>query len=106
MELLRWKTRIAVLWIILGVNYLTYLNMLSAAVIKEAEAQGSEGWKPAFAVIVFLPFLLAWFALTLKNSANRWINVVFGILVAIIKLTYMIQYSTTGKSMPIAFNEL
>ena len=66
MELLRWKTRIAALWIVLGVNYLAYLNMLSAAVIKEAEAQGSEGWKLAFAAIVFLPFLLPWFSSSLQ----------------------------------------
>jgi len=106
MELLRWKTRISVLWIILGVNYITYLNMLPPAVIKEAEAQSSEALGIAFAAIMCLPFLLAWLSLTLKDSANRWINAVFGMLFAILKLTYMIQYSAPGKSKAIAGNEL
>ena len=106
MELLRWKTRISALWIILGVNYITYLNMISRAVPNEAEVRGGGGLRIAFAGVMCLPFLLAWLSLTLKDSANRRTGMVFAIIFAITKLIYMIRNFAPGKPTAVAINEL
>jgi hypothetical protein len=99
MELLRWKTRIAVLWLILTVNFSAYifLGLLSPGTIKELlETRADTGTTPIIAVLFFIPFIMAWLSLTLKDSANRWTNLVLGILFAVFFIVQFIGYAAAG----------
>lgn len=96
MELLRWKTRISMLWIILTVNFSAYLflGLLSPGAIKELlETQASAGTRSSIAVLFFIPFIMAWLSLTLKDSVNRLTNLVLGILSAVFFVVQFIRYA-------------
>ena len=94
MELLRWKTRISMLWIIMVVNYLL-VGLLS---LRESGGISGEGATTFAQVIVaFIPFIMAWLSLTLKDSANRWTNLVLGILFAIMFIVVLILYFAAGS---------
>ena len=103
MELLRWKTRIALLWIIMVVNFSAYLFLslvLGPGAIKELlETQVNEGTKLYVAILYFIPFIMAYLSLTLKDSANRWTNLVLGILSAIMFVSNLIV-GLTGEVAP------
>jgi hypothetical protein len=87
MELLRWKTRISMLWMIMVINYLLLMSL-------NLQASGGTGGgeMPTFrqVIVAFIPFIMAWLTLTLKDSANRWTNLVLGILFAIMFITIVI----------------
>ena len=87
MELLRWKTRISVLWLVMVVNYmiLSSLNVRTRLVAGEGEATAPNQVIAVTIpfILAWLPFIMAWLSLTLKDSANRWTNMIVGILFAI-----------------------
>ena len=109
MELLRWKTRIAVLWIIHMVSFSAYL-ILSSVEPKVMPApqtgslQISEGTKFGWVFLFCVPWIMAWLSLTLKDAANRWTNFVFGILFAAILILTLIGSFTGGASAALQFN--
>jgi hypothetical protein len=91
MELLRWKTRISILWVIEAVGMSVYMFLLftKAGVIQGIMAGNINGMSISEAVRFYLaifwwiPFLMAFLSLTLKDSANRRTNLVVGILFAV-----------------------
>jgi hypothetical protein len=100
MELLRWKTRLAVLWIILTVNFTAFLfvSLLEPGAIKELlETQANQGTNSPMLVLFFIPFIMAWLSMTLKDSANRWTNLLLGILNAVFFIYEFIQYAAAGR---------
>jgi hypothetical protein len=109
MELLRWKTKMSILWIIQAVAFagLILLALLGSGAIKGLmETQISEGIRFVIAVFFFIPCIMAWFCLILKDSANRWLSFVLGILFAVIKLLSMSGVlSSAGVPAAIRFNE-
>ncbi len=83
MELLRWKTRISMLWVILAANFSAYLflNLMESSTRKELlESQTNEATMARIAFLFFLPFVLAWLSQTLSGSAIRWTNLILGVL--------------------------
>jgi len=109
MELLRWKTRIAVLWIIeaVGMSSYMFLSFMESGKIEGIMAgeiggmQISEGVLFFFAIFWFIPWILAFLSLTLKDSANRWTNFVLGILWAIGLAYGLIESAIEGESAAI-----
>jgi hypothetical protein len=100
MELLRWKTRIAVLWIVLTVNFSAFLfvSLLEPGAIKELlETQANQGTRSPMLVLFFIPFIMAWLSMTLKDSTNRWINLVLSILFAVFFVGEFIRYAAAGR---------
>lgn len=86
------------------VNYSAYLflSLLEAGGIKELlQTQVNEGGGSLIAVAYFIPFIMAWLSLTLKDSANRWTNLVLGILFAVLFILALIQYAVVGRSTTI-----
>ncbi len=87
MELLKWKTRIAALWIIYVVNFAAYLILTAfegmASRQNGAAQVVTDATRVAVAIFFLVPSILAWLSLTLKDMANRWTNFVFGILFSI-----------------------
>jgi uncharacterized membrane protein YecN with MAPEG domain len=64
--------------------------------------QINEGLRFYLAIFWWIPFIMAFLSLTLKDSANRWTNFVLGILFAVLCLIDFIQSAIKGFSAPIA----
>jgi hypothetical protein len=89
MELLRWKTRMALLWMIQAVAFaaLLLLALLGTEATKKImETQFHAIPRFEVAVFFFLPCLMAWFCLTLRDSINRRLSLIFGVLLIVFKL--------------------
>jgi hypothetical protein len=99
MEPLKWKTRIAVLWMIQAVAFAAtiFLALFGSETIKQiSETQVGEGTKVLLSVFFLIPCIMAWISLTLKGSANRWASFILGILYAVIKLIVLIEGFAEG----------
>jgi len=109
MELLRWKTRLAVLWIILAVGFSAYmfLRFMEPGVIEGiisgqfGSSQISEGYLFCLAIFWFIPWIMAFLTLTLKGSVNRWTNFVLGVLLAITFIYGLVESASSGHSAAI-----
>jgi len=109
MELLRWKARFAVLWIIeaFGMSVFMFLFFMEPGVIEGiisgqfGSSQISEGFLFYLAIFWFIPWIMAFLSLTLKDSANRWTNFVLGILFVIFLAIGLIEQTIGGKSAAI-----
>jgi hypothetical protein len=88
MEILRRKTLIAVLWVIwaMGMSVFMFLSFMKTGEIEgiiSGEFNGmqiNDGLLLWFGAYWFIPWILAFLSLTLKGSANRWVNFIMGIL--------------------------
>ena len=109
MEALRWKARFAVLWIIeaFGMSVFMFLFFMEPGIIEGiisgqfGSSQISEGFLFDLAIFWFIPWIMAFLSLTLKDSANRWTNFVLGILFVIFLIIGLIEQTTGGKSAAI-----
>jgi hypothetical protein len=104
MESLRWKTRISALWIILTVNFsaFLFLNLIESTSRKELlETRASEETMGRIAFLFFVPFIMAWLSQTLKDSANRWTNLILAILFAVLFVGELIGFFNAGRPTPI-----
>ena len=109
MELLRWRTRIAVLWVIkaMAISVCLFLTFMEPGVIegiilgKVMGMQISEGVLFYIAIWYFIPWIMAWLSLTLEDKANRWTNFVLGILFAIVVVYGLIDSAMGGQSAAI-----
>jgi len=97
MEILRWKTRIAVLWVFMAVAMSAH-SLLNAIVpgglekaIAEVEATGS-GMLVFMALFWLGPLWLAFVSMTLKGSSNRWVNFILGIIFTILNIWHLIEH--------------
>ena len=97
METLKCKTRIAVLWVFMAVAMSAH-SLFAAMVpggldkvISEMEAAGVGMW--LFMVCLRLvPLWLAFLSMTLKDSANRWVNFVLGIIFTLLNIGHLIEH--------------
>jgi positive regulator of sigma E activity len=86
MENLSWKTRIAVLWLIMAVVYAAHmaLSIFEPGVIEAVPAGDikiNEGIFIFSAVFVWLiPLTMAFLSVTMKNTTNRRTNLLMGIV--------------------------
>ena len=88
MELMRCKTRLAVLWLIKAIGFTAFwiLSFVEPGKIEGLMAgkvmgmQVSDGQMVMFGLFWWVPWIMAWLSLTLKGSANRWANFVLAVL--------------------------
>ena len=95
MEILRWKTRIAVLWVFMAVAMSAHsiLYFLEPGAIAEIEGmQLSAGMILFMALFWWVPLVMAVLSLTLKDSANRWANFVLGIVFTILNIVHLTEH--------------
>jgi hypothetical protein len=97
METLRWKTRIAVLWVLMAVAMSAHSIMAvmeAGGFEKMAEETAAMG--PGMLVFMSLfwlvPLWLAFMSLTVKGSANRWVNFILGIIFTILNIWHLIEH--------------
>ncbi len=85
-----WKIKISVLWLFSAVAFLAHqiLALLEPGVIAGIIAGEVEGMKIGpelillFAVLFLVPLIMAFLSLTLKDSINRWANIIVGAVFA------------------------
>jgi len=95
METLRWKTRIAVLWIFMAVAMAAHsiLYFMEPGAVAEVEGmQLSAGMLLFMALFWWVPMVMAVLSLTLKDSANRWVNFVLGIVFTILNIVHLTEH--------------
>ncbi len=96
MEILRWKTRIAVLWLFTAVAMSAHmvLSVFEPGVIELITAGKAQLDEPAFifsALFAWLiPLAMAYLSLTLQDSANRWANIILGIVVTAVNISHLL----------------
>ena len=103
MEILRWKTRIAVLWVFMAVAMSAHSTMLllEPGMIEQAMSGELEGVKLTSGMLVFMalfglvPLWLAFVSVTVKGSANRWVNLVLGIVFTILNIGHFTGHLTS-----------
>lgn len=103
MQLLEWKARIAVLWLLQPVNYVAYI-LISLFETEPFGAAVEPGSGLVIAILFFIPCLMAWLSFV-SASASRWPNIIFGAIFAIIKLAATLGL-VADLSPAIFFNEL
>ncbi len=87
-----WKVKISVLWLFASVAFLAHqiLVLMEPGIIAQLMAGEAEGQKIgpelilSFAILMLVPLVMAFLSLTLKDSMNRWVNIIVGAAFAIL----------------------
>ena len=85
-----WKIKISVLWLFSAVAFLAHqiLALMEPGVIAQIMDGDVEGMKIGtelillFAILFLVPLIMAFLSLTLKDSINRWANIIVGAVFA------------------------
>ena len=85
-----WKIKISVLWLFSAVAFLAHqiLALMEPGVIAGIMDGEVEGMKIEpelillFAILFLVPLIMAFLSLTLKDSINRWANIIVGAVFA------------------------
>ena len=96
METLRWKTRIAVLWVFgaVAMSAHSLFVFMNPALMKEMMAEleaGGPGMLVYMSLFWLVPLWLAFLSMTLKDSCNRWTNFILGIIFTILSIVHLFQ---------------
>ncbi len=106
MEILRWKIRIAVLWVFMAVAMSAHsiVYLLEPGAIAEIEAmQLGAGMLLFMAIFWWVPLVMAVLSLTLKDSANRWANFVLGVVFTILNIVHLTEHLAQPSAHEILF---
>jgi len=93
-----WKIKISVLWLFSAVAFLAHqiLALLEPGVIAGIMAGEVEDMKIGpklilvFAVLFLVPLIMAFLSLTLKDSINRWANIIMGSVLAFLFIVVIV----------------
>ena len=88
------------MWLFVGIGFIaqTVLNILKPGVLAQITAGNLEGMKITqevmlvWAVMFLFPLVMAILSLALKDSINRWANIIVGIVVVILCLIGFSEY--------------
>ena len=95
MGILQWKIRISVLWIFMAVamaahNVLAFME--PGAMEQIEEMQISAGMFLFMALFWWVPLVMAVLSVTLKDLANRWTNIILGIVFTALNIFHLIEH--------------
>ena len=102
------KVKIAVLWLFMAVAYSAHmaLSIFEPGVIElitDGKLQLSEGefiFSAFFAWLI--PLTMAFLSVTLKDSANRWANIILGIILTAVNIFHLLFEQLTQPSFHMA----
>jgi hypothetical protein len=97
MEILRWKIRISVLWIFMAVAMSAHgvlAFMEPGAMEQIGEMQMGAGMLLFMALFWWVPLVMAVLSVTLKDLANRWANIILGIVFTALNIFHLIEHLT------------
>ena len=94
-----WKIKITVLWVFAAVAFLAHqiLVLMEPGIIAQLMAGEAEGQKIgpelilSFAILMLVPLVMAFLSLTLKESMNRWVNIIVGAVFAALWFTGIVD---------------
>ena len=94
MENLALKIRLSVLWIFMAVAFYRCTHYLDPGVIEEILAGMHAQWQsPEMLLLVALfwliSFTMAFLSVTLKDSPNRWANIILGIVFTVFNIYHI-----------------
>jgi hypothetical protein len=87
-----WKIKISMLWLFASFAFLAHqiLVLMEPGIIAHLMAGEAEGHKIGpelilfFSILMLVPMLMAFLSLTLKDSMNRWVNIIVGAVFAVL----------------------
>ncbi len=87
-----WKIKISMLWLFASFAFLAHqiLVLMEPGIIAQLMAGEAEGQKIGpelilfFSILMLVPMLMAFLSLTLKDSMNRWVNIIVGAVFAVL----------------------
>jgi hypothetical protein len=87
-----WRIKISVLWLFASIAFLAHqiLVLMEPGIIAQLIAGEAEGQKIGpglilfFAILMLVPMVMAFLSLTLKDSMNRWTNIIMGTVFAVL----------------------
>jgi len=97
MEILRWKTRIAVLWVFMAVAMSAHSVLATMEpggfekIAEEAAAMGP-GMLVFMALFWWVPLVMAVLSVTLRDLPNRWTNLILGIVFTILNIGHLVEH--------------
>lgn len=94
-----WKIKISVLWLFASVAFLAHqiIVLMEPGIIAQLMAGEAEGQKISpgmillFAILMLVPMMMAFLSLTLKDSLNRWLNIIVGAVFAVLWFISVIE---------------
>jgi hypothetical protein len=94
-----WKIKISVLWLFASIAFLAHqiIMLMEPGIIAQLMAGEAEGQKISPGMILFsailmlVPMMMAFLSLTLKDSLNRWLNIIVGTVFAVLWLISVIE---------------
>lgn len=106
MQLLRYRTILAVLWVIKAMGFSAYLLLYfmhpgSLEGMVAGNFLGiklSAGMNFVFGFFWWVPWMMAWLSLTLERAAVRWLSLVLGIMSAVGLIFNMIMHPSMVSS--------
>jgi hypothetical protein len=106
MEDLVWKLRISMLWIFLavGMSAAMILFIMGPGVVEDLMSGQMEGMEVSgwllilFSIFWIIPLIMAYLTLVLKNSVNRYTNVILGLFFGIFYIVDMSGHISKGEA--------
>jgi len=97
MEKLTLKVRIAVLWLFMAVAMSAHgvLSVFEPGVIEQitsGEMQISAGMFLFMSLFWLVPLVMAFLSVTLRDLANRWGNIILGIVFAVLNIFHLTEH--------------
>jgi len=95
MQILQWKIRISVLWIFMAVAMSAHgvlAFMEPGAMEQIGEMQMGAGMLLFMALFWWVPLVMAVLSVTLKDLANRWANMILGIVFTALNIFHLIEH--------------
>ena len=94
------KIKLSVLWLFVGISFIAQvvLNILKPGTLAQVMAGNLEGMEITqevmlvWAVMFLFPLVMAILSLALKDSINRWVNIIVGMVIVILCLIGFVEY--------------
>jgi len=104
MQTLTLKTRISVLWIFMAVAMSAHsvLSFMEPGVVEKiisGEMAMGPGMFVFMAIFWWVPLVMAILSVTLRDSANRWANMILGIVFTVLNIFHLIEHLTAAPSV-------
>jgi len=94
------KVKISVLWLFYIVLFLAVMTLAFMEPGDMEQIMASEIYLLLILTILLLvPLIMAFLSLTLKDSANRWTNIILGIVFTVLQLTALMTLAQPSAHM-------
>jgi len=89
-----WKIKIAALWLVFecGMITVSIVEQYIPGYREEILAEITTEIMLLLAVTLLIPPIMAFLSMTLKDSINRWVNIILGIVFAVLSLISLVDF--------------